>query len=94
MLFCGIMGIYAWHVTRRVHSAVPSTPEGRLFAYLPETEQLAAFNFTFQSWDFLISLLIEEHRTPLMLAHHVLAAMVSYFALEYQVRIAYVYMQI
>jgi hypothetical protein len=82
--FVGIYGFWVWHVSRRVHWAVPATSEGRLFAYLPEGQVLAAANFTFQVWDWVISLLIPEHCTPIMLAHHFLAATVSYFSLEYQ----------
>lgn len=84
MVWVAAVGFWTWHVTRRVHSALPDTPEGRLFGYLPESEQLAAASFTFQVWDFFISLTIPEHRGPIMLAHHVLAASVSYFSLEYQ----------
>lgn len=65
ILFCGVFGFRTWHVSRRVHSVIPPTPEGRLFAFLPESDQLAAANFTFQIWDFFVSLLIEEHRTPM-----------------------------
>jgi hypothetical protein len=83
--FCGLLGFHAWHITQRAQKALPSTPEGRLYGYLPESELLAAVNFSFQVWDFFISLLIPEHRTALMLAHHILAAVVSYCSLEFQV---------
>lgn len=63
MLWVAISGFLTWHVSQRVHSALPATPEGRLFGYLPESEQLAAASLAFQVWDFFISLSIEEHRT-------------------------------
>ncbi|CAB9511259.1 TLC domain [Seminavis robusta] len=82
--FCGVLGFYTWHVSKRVHTALPATPEGRLFGYLPESEQLAAINFSFQFWDFFISLLIPEHRTPLMLGHHTAASVVCFMSLQHQ----------
>ena len=84
--YCGLLGFYCWHITKRVHSALPSTPEGRLYGYLEESESLAAVNFSFQFWDFWVSLLIPEHRGALMLLHHTAAATICYFSLEYQVR--------
>ncbi len=85
ILMCGLRGFIGWHVTRRVHTQLPQTPEGRVFGYLPESERLAALNFTFQFWDFWISLLIPEHATAIMLSHHLMAATVSWLALSYQV---------
>lgn len=63
MLWVAIVGISTWHLTKRVHTCLPRTPEGRLFGYLRESEELAAASLTFQVWDFLTSLTIEEHRT-------------------------------
>jgi len=82
--FCALTGFRCWHVTRRVHTLLPATPAGRLFGYLPEAEQLAAANFTFQLWDFIILPMIPEHCTALMLTHHVAAATVSYCSIRYQ----------
>ena len=65
IFFVAILGFWTWHVSRRVHWAVPATPEGRLFAHLPEGEILAAVNLTFQVWDFVMSLVIPEHCTPM-----------------------------
>jgi hypothetical protein len=83
--FCGILGVYTWHFSKRAHTHLPETAEGRLYGYLKESEQLAAGNFTFQFWDFWISLVIDEHRTAIMLAHHSIAALLSWLSLEYQV---------
>lgn len=77
ILICSSLGFHSWVISRRVHTLLPSTPQGRLFGYLPEAELLAAVNFTFQSWDFVISLTIPEHATAIMLTHHVLASLVS-----------------
>ena len=84
---CAWVGLRAWHWgDRRAHTAVPSTATGRLFGYLPEAELLAAMNFTFQFWDFIISLCIPEHRAqPLMLAHHLAASVVSGCSIRYRV---------
>lgn len=84
IVFCGITGFSAWHISKRAHSALPNTPEGRLFGYLLESEKLAAANFTFQFWDFFVSLLIEEHCTTIMMIHHLMAALVSWCSLDNQ----------
>ena len=83
-LFMGITGFMAWHVSKRAHSAIPATPEGRLFGYLEEADRLNAGIFVFQVWDFFASLFIPEHATPVFLTHHLLAALCAYFSLEYQ----------
>ena len=82
--FCGVVGFHTWHIRKRAETALPANPEGRLFGYLPESELLGAVNFSFQFWDFFISLLIPEHRGPLMLMHHCLAAVISWCSLEFQ----------
>jgi len=92
IFYCGVMGISTWH--RSVHRDLPSTPEGRLFGYLAESELLAAANFTFQVWDFFVSLMIPEHATAVFLLHHVAAALVSWFSLSYQVRMVFVLLRL
>jgi hypothetical protein len=82
IVFCGVTGFMGWHMNRRPHTAVPATPEGRLFGYLPEAEMLAAVNFTFQFWDFCISLFIPENRTVVMMSHHIMAATVSWCSIR------------
>jgi hypothetical protein len=83
-LFMGITGFMVWHVSKRAHSAIPATPEGRLFGYIEEADRLMAGVFVFQVWDFFFSLFIPEHATPVFLTHHILAALTAYFSLEYQ----------
>ena len=85
LIYCAIIGVYSWYITKRAHANIPQTPEGRLYTYLAESEKLAAISFTFQTWDFFISLRIPEHSTAVMLTHHVLAATVSWFAVHNQV---------
>jgi len=84
LTLCALIGFNAWHVSKRVHKKLPSTAEGRLVGYLPEAELLAAINFTFQSWDFLVSLFIPEHATWIMLSHHVMASTVAWCSIRYQ----------
>lgn len=91
--YCGVLGFKTWHVSKRVHTALPQTPQGRLYGYLEESETLAAVNFTFQFWDFFISLVIPEHRGALMLLHHVAASTVCFLSLEYQVGLLLCYVQ-
>jgi hypothetical protein len=85
LTFCGVYGFYLWHLSRRVHSDIPATPAGRLFAHMPQAELLVAVNFMFQSWDFVVSATIPEHATAVFLGHHVLASTVSFCSLKYQV---------
>ena len=39
----------------------------------------------FQGWDFVASCAFEEHRTAIMLGHHLLAFICGYFSLVYEV---------
>jgi len=82
---CAAMGIRSWHLDHGGRKQTQTTATGRLFGYIPEAELLAAVNFTFQFWDFWISLIIPEHRTPLMLAHHLAACVVSWCSIRYRV---------
>lgn len=88
-LVMGGFGFYYWHI-RGIHlTSVPQTSAGRCFGYIPEAEFVAVVCFTFQLWDFLISLGIPEHRTPIMLVHHTLAAAVSLAGLHCQYMLWY-----
>jgi hypothetical protein len=78
------LSVYVWYISRRVHTALPQTPEGRLFGYLPECEVLAAINFAYQLWDFVISFFIPEFKTAIFLGHHFVAGTVGWFTLNYQ----------
>lgn len=85
LTICAIVGFRCWHVSRRVHTLLPPTPQGRLFGYLPEAELLATINFCFQSWDFVVSSTIPEHATPIFLGHHIMASIVSFCSIRYQI---------
>ena len=84
IFYVGWLGFHTWYISKRVHIALPNTPAGRLFGYLEESEKIAAANFSFQLWDFIISLFIPEHCTAVFLTHHVMAAIVSWFSLSSQ----------
>ncbi len=84
LTWCGVLGFWAWHV-QKVDQMIPSTPEGRLFGYLPLAHQLTALGTTFQLFDLFVSLLIPEQRQVLFLCHHIMAALVSWFGLNNQV---------
>ena len=63
--YVALLGIRTWHLSpQRAHTAVPATPEGRLFGFLKEGEQMATALFTFQLWDFCVTMLIPEHFGP------------------------------
>eukprot|EP00978_Attheya_sp_CCMP212_P014917 scaffold38298_cov49-Attheya_sp.AAC.3 len=85
LTYLGVMGFYLWHINKRAHTAVPNTPEGRLFGYIPESENLIAINFIFQVWDFLASIISPEHCTVIFMTHHLLAAIATGCALANQV---------
>eukprot|EP00527_Entomoneis_sp_CCMP2396_P004468 CAMPEP_0198144904 /NCGR_PEP_ID=MMETSP1443-20131203/19459_1 /TAXON_ID=186043 /ORGANISM="Entomoneis sp., Strain CCMP2396" /LENGTH=284 /DNA_ID=CAMNT_0043808393 /DNA_START=182 /DNA_END=1036 /DNA_ORIENTATION=+ len=82
-LVMGGFGFYYWHV-KGIQNTIPATPAGRCFSYIPEAEFVAVVCFTFQVWDFFISLGIPEHRTPIMLMHHILASAVSFAGMHCQ----------
>jgi len=80
----GGYGFYTWYIQGLHRTSVPQTAAGRCFGYVPQAEFIATVCFTFQAWDFMISLFIPEHRTPIMLTHHTLAAAVSLAGLHCQ----------
>lgn len=79
------IGFLAWYYTGRAHTALPDTPEGRLFGYLEEADQLNAGIFLFQWCDFVVCVLVPELYSPIMVTHHVLAGLCAWFSLEYQI---------
>jgi hypothetical protein len=86
LLFCGVVGFRAWHVTRIHQTKLPSTPEGRLFGHLKEADWLCAASFAFQLWDLVLSAVIPEQCSAIMLAHHALSALIAWYGLNNQVR--------
>jgi len=84
-LLLGGFGFYTWHVSRKVITDIPQTPEGRLFGFLKEAELLNAGIFVYQTFDFFASLLgPPEHATVVYLTHHLLAAATAFMSLEFQ----------
>ena len=81
--FVALSGIslHAWHFQHR-GMASSATTAGRCFGYVAQGELVSLICFTFQVWIFVASLAIPEHRTWIMLMHHVLAASVGYAALH------------
>ncbi len=55
-----------------------------MYGYSEESELIAAVSLTFQFWDLVATPFIPEFSSPIMLGHHVCAALVSYVALQYQ----------
>jgi len=90
--FC-IMGGWAFIEThiKQAHRnmAVPQTPAGRCFGYFPTAEWISIVCFTYQIWDFVVSLTIKEHCTAVMMIHHVTAAIVSGVGLFHQYMLYY-----
>ena len=84
MYTVGLMGIYHWYITKRPHKELPQTPEGRLLGYLPSSERISTVALAYQTFDFIVSMTIPEHCTPIMMTHHLLAAGVAFCSLRYQ----------
>ena len=83
-LFMGGMGLMTWHITKRVVTGIPQTPEGRLFGYLEEADKLNTGIFVYQTFDFFSSMFVPEHCTAIFLTHHALAAFTAWMSLEFQ----------
>jgi hypothetical protein len=86
LAWCGWAGLTSWHI-HKVQHTVPKNAEGRLFGYLEVGDRLTAVSTTFQLFDLMVSLLIPEQRQPLFLCHHIMAATVSWYGLNNQVRV-------
>lgn len=85
LIWSAWIGFDAWHLSRRtVHTDSFTTPQGRLFGYLPAGHQLTAIGTTFQLFDLCVSLGIPEQRQLLFLCHHIMAATVSWMGLNNQ----------
>lgn len=84
LFYLGLVGFNSWHVSRTAHTGIPATPQGRIFGYLKEGEDLNVAIFCFQFWDLVVSSLIPEHSSFVFLAHHAMATLTSYLSLEFQ----------
>ena len=90
LIYLGLTGFLSFYVTGSAHSSVPQTPRGRYLGnnpavLLPEADRINAAIVVFQGWDFAASVFFEEHRTPVMMTHHVLAFVCGWFCLWYEV---------
>jgi hypothetical protein len=62
----------------------PQTPVGRVYGFSEESELIACISMTIQVWGLIMTPLIPEFTSPIMLGHHFCAALVSFVALQYQ----------
>jgi len=83
-IYLAILSVPLWYGSGAVHNTLPATPEGRLYGYLEESNEIASVFFALQVWDFLVSPFIPEFFTVIFMTHHFLAALVGWFCLEYQ----------
>mmetsp|Transcript_18032 Transcript_18032/g.39288 ORF Transcript_18032/g.39288 Transcript_18032/m.39288 type:complete len:289 (-) Transcript_18032:209-1075(-) len=79
LVYLGIVGFRFWHFQKDKH---PKTPEGRIYGFIQEGENVNVAIFCFQAWDFVASSLIPEHSSFIFMAHHFTAAMAAYFSLD------------
>ena len=89
--YLGLLGFYAFFISKRATNAVPQTPQGRYFGssvgkvLLPEADHVNAVIVIFQGWDFIASIFFEEHCTMIMMSHHTFAFICGFFCLWYEV---------
>lgn len=86
-VFMSIISIKHWYFLGKGYPQGISkhgTRHSRILGHMPVAEFLSATSFVFQSWDLVLTLFIPEFNEPLMIAHHILAATVSWFSLQYQ----------
>jgi len=82
LFYVAILGGRTYYSTSLDHNNVDEL--SKLFKFHPVAHDILVVGFAFQFWDFFVSLLIEEHNTPIMLAHHMLAGTVCWLAVKYQ----------
>lgn len=86
--YLGLLGIYSYYISKRgVKYAIPNTPQGRIFGHLQEADYVNVGIVVFQGWDFVASIFFEEHCTPIMMTHHLLAFICGLYSLEYGVSV-------
>ena len=86
--FLGLVGVHSFFASsKRPGVSLPRSPPGRILGGpLIEADVINAAIVVFQGWDFFASLAFEEHRSAIMLVHHLLAFTCGYFSLMYEVR--------
>jgi hypothetical protein len=78
------VSVKSWHIHQVPQTTIPQTPIGRVYGYSSESEKLAALSFVFQAWSVVFTPFIPEFYSNIMMAHHIMAALASYMALQYQ----------
>ena len=61
----------------------PATPTARMYSEQRYERLILSVSQSFQYWDFLMTIMVPFHRSAIMLAHHVLAFLVSYYGSRY-----------
>jgi len=82
------VSILAWYQFK-ASGPLPTTLEGRMYGWHNYAYKIAVINFTFQLWDFFVSLMIPEHCTAVFLCHHIFAALTAWIAMNNQINIYY-----
>lgn len=83
-LWQSIIAIRSFHFRKTPMKIFPQTPVGRVYGYSEESELIACISLTIQAWGLVMTPLIPEFTSPIMLGHHFCAALVSFVALQYQ----------
>lgn len=83
-VWLSFVSIRSWHFRESQLKHFSDNPIGRVYGYSKESEMIASVSLAFQFWDLVATPFIPEFSSPIMLGHHVCAALVSYVALQYQ----------
>lgn len=78
------VSVRSWHIRRTPMKTIPDNPVGRVYGYSEESELIAAVSLAFQFWDMVGTPFLPEFCSAIMMGHHILAAAVSFIALQYQ----------
>lgn len=88
-LWQSFIAIRSFHFRKTPFKSFPQTPVGRVFGFSEESEIIACVSMTIQLWGLVMTPLIPEFSSAIMLGHHFLAALVSFVALQYQYYLFY-----
>jgi len=83
-LWLAFIAIRSFHFRKTPMKIFPQTPVGRVYGFSEESELLACISMTMQVWGLVMTPLIPEFSSAIMLGHHFCAALVSFVALQYQ----------
>jgi len=88
-LWQSFVAIRSFHFRKTSMKSFPQTPVGRIFGFSEESEIITCVSMTIQLWGLVMTPLIPEFTSAIMLCHHFLAALVSFVALQYQYYLYY-----